>query len=103
MGEHYVLAEALEAFHARKTTDLDTLLRRYNTPGGMTVGKNGIHIIFCLDESGSMSGHPWAELLSAFNVFWQQSAAEPGPPMYASVIQFGSSARITEQMIPLQG
>jgi len=29
--------------------------------------------------------------------------AEPGPPMFVSVVQFGSSARITQQLLPLQG
>jgi len=107
LKEHNVLASSLQQFHAgSKTSQLGTLMKRYNSPGGMAVGPNGMHVIFCLDESASMRGifqSPWDELMNAFKVFWQQSAAEPGPPMYVSVVQFGSGARVTQQMVPLQG
>ena len=108
--EHNVLAAALHEFHYhQKTSQLGQLMRRYNSPGGMAIGPNGMHVVFCLDESGSMSwgtpwgGTPWSELMSAFKVFWEQSAAEPGPPMYVSVVQFGNGARVTKRMVRLQG
>jgi len=112
LTEHNILANSLKRFHEGKTNQLGTLMKRYNNPGGMSVGPNGMHVIFCLDESGSMSWpnikNPlgptaWSELMNAFNVFWQQSSAEPGPPMYVSVVQFGTHARVTQQMVPLQG
>jgi len=112
LKEHNVLTRSIEKFHAgNKTSQLGTLMKRYNSPGGMAVGPNGMHVIFCLDESASMSGgwfsgsgvSPWDELMNAFNVFWKQSAAEPGPPMFVSVVQFGTSARITQTMVPLFG
>jgi uncharacterized protein YegL len=114
--EHNVLVSSLNEFQKRNRADpLRSLLRRYNSPGGLVVGPNGLHVIFCLDESASMSscgwlsgprggaGSPWAELMNAVDVFWQQSAAEPGPPMCVSVVQFGSTARVTQRMVPLQG
>ena len=112
LKEHNVLTRSIEKFHAgNKTSQLGTLMKRYNSPGGMAVGPNGMHVIFCLDESASMSGNwfsgsgvsPWDELMNAFNVFWKQSAAEPGPPMFVSVVQFGTSARVTQTMVPLFG
>jgi len=110
LKEHSVLAKSLADFQGGASTrQFATLMKRYNSPGGMAVGPNGMHIIFCLDESGSMGGFgwlgrtPWDELMAAFNVFWQQSVAEPGPPMFVSVVQFGSGARITQQLVPLQG
>jgi len=103
LQEHEILARSLRSFHNGQTKELDTLMRRYNSPGGMSVGPNGMHVIFCLDESGSMSGKPWQELDNAYQVFWNQSAGEAGPPMYVSVVQFGSGARIAYQMAPLQG
>ena len=42
----------------------------------------GLHIIFCLDESGSMGGQPWNELIRALSQFWNTRGAEqvPTPP-----------------------
>jgi len=102
--EHDVLVRQLTAFHAGGANDLGTLMRRYNSPGGMSVGPYGMHIIFCLDESGSMSGSPWTECVSAFQSFWQQAAADQSAvPMHVSVVQFGTTARVTVNLAPLQG
>jgi len=106
--EHEVLARSLKAFQLGQTAGLATLAKRYNSPGGLTIGPNGMHVVFCLDESGSMSFNwmaPWKELVSAFNAFWDNEAAKAGtgPPMYASVVQFGRTARTTIGMMPIQG
>lgn len=103
LSEHEVLAHSLQSFRSGQNDALGTLIRRYNSPGGLKVGAKGMHVIFCLDESGSMSGAPWEELVCAFNAFWAATAASPGPPMFASVIQFGTSARVTHSMLPIQG
>lgn len=110
LKEHGMLADSLQNFHAGKNKGaFGKLMKRYNLPGGMAVGPNGMHVIFCLDESGSMSWclpfqrSPWNELMDAVAVFWNQSADQPGPPMFVSVVQFGSDARVTQQMVPLQG
>merc|ERR1711998_308837 len=75
------------------------LLKRYNSPG-LTVGPKGMHIVFCLDESGSMHGARWNELVHAFNVAWATIAdgAGGGPPTYASVVQFSNKANNTITM-----
>jgi uncharacterized protein YegL len=56
------------------------------------------HHVFCLDESGSMSGH-WNELLTAYRKYIrsrQEDAADlQGAGDSVSVVQFDSSARIT--------
>ena len=36
----------------------------------------GLHIVFCLDESGSMGGSPWSELISSLNKIWMMRAEE---------------------------
>lgn len=35
-----------------------------------------LHIVFCLDESGSMGGSPWSELIGALNKFWNMRCEE---------------------------
>jgi uncharacterized protein YegL len=78
-------------------------MKRYNAASGVKSLPNGVHVIFCLDVSGSMSGSPWHELISAFGAFWAQTAADLGPQMFASVVQFGSQARITHQLVRIEG
>jgi len=63
----------------------------------------GLHIVFCLDESGSMSGLPWSELIGALNRFWKMRNEEQGPAEFVSIVQFGSSARPTHTRLRLQG
>uniref|UniRef100_A0A6U5JQH3 VWFA domain-containing protein n=1 Tax=Calcidiscus leptoporus TaxID=127549 RepID=A0A6U5JQH3_9EUKA len=99
--EHDAITRALNA--PGSTDGLDALIRRYNAASGLAIGPNGIHIVFCLDESGSMKGEPWSELITAFEAFWAQTAANAGPPMHASVVQFATNARVTHQMRPMQG
>jgi len=99
MQEHEVLANSLKFFYHGQTDALDTLVRRYNSPGGLKVGANGIHVVFCLDESHSMSGAPWQELVSAFKAFWCATTSSQGPPMFVSIVQFGSKARVTHTML----
>ena len=107
--QHEVLARSLTSFYGGELRALDQLLRRYNTPGGMNIGRNGLHIIFCLDESASMGGSwspfqtttPWEELCTAFGAFWAQSAAQQDVAKHVSVVQFSHNARITHQQIPL--
>jgi len=62
-----------------------------------------LHIVFCLDESGSMSGSPWSDLIGALNRFWMMRAEEQGPAEYVSIVQFDSSARTTHSHVRLVG
>lgn len=103
LAEHEVLATSLKEFGRGATGGLERLMRRYNSPGGLVVGPNGIHVVLCLDESGSMSGAPWTELVVAFEAFWATTAAAPASAMFASVVQFGSHVRTTINMRPIQG
>jgi uncharacterized protein YegL len=101
--EHRVLGAALATLCGNNDAKpFGELMRRYNSAGGLGVGENGIHIILCLDESYSMQGH-WQELVDAFKAFWNQSAAEKGPRKHVSVVQFGSTARVTQEKLLLQG
>jgi len=87
-----------------KKVPLEKRLENIVLAGGVTQAtEKGVHIIFCLDESGSMSGSPWRELIGAFERFWKSRVEDQGPPEYVSVVQFASSARTTHQMIPLHG
>ena len=62
------------------------------------------HIIFCLDESGSMYGDPWNNLCESFNSFWTATSRADGAEWSTvSVVQFSDTARVTEQGLPLRG
>jgi len=61
------------------------------------------HIVFCLDESGSMQGQPWDDLISAFGVFWRTRADTQCVGEIVSVVQFSSDARLTASAMSLQG
>lgn len=52
------------------------------------------HLIFCLDESGSMSGGPWEELLVALQAFLRVRI-DAGSADIVSVVQFDDKARQT--------
>jgi len=102
--EHSILADGLKASSSGKVDAMERVMRRYNTATGLVMGGNGLHIIFCLDESFSMRGKAWAELVSAFNRFWQTRVAEQSTmPEYASVVQFSNKARVTHQMQAVNG
>jgi len=52
------------------------------------------HFVFVLDESGSMSGEPWADLVRAYLNFKSKRLSDQvGSRDYVSVIQFNDSAR----------
>lgn len=60
------------------------------------------HIVFCLDESGSMSGSKWAALQQAFESFCRQKLHDQGGDHFASVIQFASSERVTYEHMQIR-
>ena len=74
--EHEVLLRALKDIQGGSMDAMGSMLRRYNTSSGLQSGAAGLHIIFCLDESSSMRGAAWDELVDAFQRFWAQRAAE---------------------------
>jgi len=65
------------------------------------VSTNGFHIVFCLDESGSMSGQKWKDLKSAYNEFLARRLSDQGVADIVSVVQFSHTARITEHCSPI--
>jgi len=56
---------------------------------------HGYHVVFCLDESGSMYGQEWEDLIQAFKYFVAMCASQGGGQDMISVVQFGGSARQT--------
>ena len=58
------------------------------------------HIVFVLDESGSMTGKPWADLTVAVRSFLQ-IRLDAGASDVVSLILFDNSARIVCQSYPL--
>jgi len=100
--EHDLLIRAIKAFHAGSATQMDAMLRRYNAGAGLASGANGLHVVLCLDESYSMQGPLWAELVDAFHRFWAQRLAERSSVAeHVSVVQFSHKARVTLQMQPV--
>ena len=61
----------------------------------------GAHIVFMLDESGSMSGGPFAELESAYANFVADQSQRLPPSSRLTVIMFDSGARTIAHMVPL--
>jgi len=61
---------------------------------------HGKHIIFALDESGSMS-HNWAGVVEAYNQYILRRKQSQRDFDLVSVVQFSSSSRITVQMKPI--
>jgi len=83
------------------TDPADLLIEWGNTPDA--VDSSSMHIVFCLDESGSMGGQPWNELISAVGKFWTTRSEEQGLREYVSVVQFSNRAHTTVEHVPLQG
>jgi uncharacterized protein YegL len=61
----------------------------------------GCHIVFVIDESGSMDGHPWNETVRAFNRFKQMRIRNQGLHDVVSIIQFNNGARDICTAVPL--
>jgi len=59
-----------------------------------------VHVVFCLDESGSMSSY-WAEVVNCFSSFLQMRESLGATADLVSVVQFSSSARVTMTGMPL--
>ena len=54
-----------------------------------------VHFIFCLDESGSMDGQPWQQLVNAYCHFLKMRMDSQLSADFISVIQFASRASVT--------
>ncbi|GMH42204.1 hypothetical protein BSKO_10123 [Bryopsis sp. KO-2023] len=58
------------------------------------VGIQGFHFVFCLDESGSMRGQPWVDLVNAYSYFIHCRTNDQGSEDLVTVIQFAGSPRV---------
>jgi len=65
------------------------------------VNTNGFHIVFCLDQSGSMRGQKWKELKLAYHQFLQRRVADQGMADIVSVIQFSDRPHVTEDCVTI--
>jgi uncharacterized protein YegL len=59
------------------------------------------HFVLVLDESGSMSGTPWAELSAAYQGFLNRRDNDQGANDFFTVVQFSTTARPTCKRQPL--
>ena len=73
-------------------------LQQNSTPNLM--GKVPSHIVFILDESGSMSGS-WAGVVKAFHEHIAQRRRNQNESDLVSVVQFDGDARVTIQNEPI--
>ncbi|CAM9429981.1 unnamed protein product, partial [Ectocarpus sp. 6 AP-2014] len=91
--------EATERTHQGMQQALDLAIRdaKFAAPAR----RGGLHIVFVLDESTSMSGSPWHELERAYNSFLDKRVADQGHDDTISIVQFSSSARVTCQASPI--
>jgi uncharacterized protein YegL len=56
---------------------------------------NRFHVVFCLDESGSMHGQPWLDVVNAFHALLDRRLADQQAGDIVTVVQFDESARTT--------
>ena len=59
------------------------------------------HLVFCLDESGSMQGSKWADVLSAYNQMLGRRRADQGLGDLVTVVTFDHSARTQCALTPI--
>lgn len=52
------------------------------------------HLIFCLDCSGSMSGAPWQQVVTAYNQMLERRTTDQGLEDLVSVVAFSSSVYV---------
>ncbi|CAM9184362.1 unnamed protein product [Ectocarpus fasciculatus] len=94
--------EATERTHQGMQQALDRAIREVKSAAPVpTGGRGGLHIVFVLDESGSMSGSPWHELVRAYKGFLDKRVVDQGHDDTISIVQFDSSARVTCQASPI--
>jgi Mg-chelatase subunit ChlD len=55
------------------------------------------HLMFCLDESGSMWGGPWQDVMAAYRLLLGRRLGDQGEGDIVSVVQFADSPRVTVQ------
>jgi len=73
-------------------------IRIFQVPSGSTVP--GMHVIFILDDSGSMSGSPWNDLTLAYKAFLRKRVSDQGGQGdMVSIVIFNSSSRIVGPII----
>lgn len=70
------------------------------SPSSSVLGGHGRHIIFVLDESGSMS-HSWSGVVAAYNQYIAKRKQSQSDSDLVSVVQFDSQSRIAVQQQPL--
>ena len=75
-------------------------VNKYKSRSSSLDGGQGRHIIFVLDESGSMS-NSWAGVVHAYRKYKAKRQQSQSESDLVSVIQFSSSSRITVRMQPL--
>jgi len=66
-----------------------------NDSKGPQVYRKSLHVVFCLDESGSMAGGPWKAVVDAYSKFLNIRKADQETNDLISVVQFASDKRVT--------
>jgi len=61
----------------------------------------GVHVVFVLDESGSMSGQPFQELIRAYNIFLDRRLEDQAEKDVVSVVLFNADAREHQRCVPI--
>ncbi|PNH01375.1 hypothetical protein TSOC_012746 [Tetrabaena socialis] len=67
----------------------------------MTAPSGRFHIVFCLDESGSMAGQKWSDVVAAYRLLISRRQNDQALEDVVSVITFSSWSRSQGQMLPL--
>jgi len=92
---HYEVQLDAEMPERRKLTVIDMF-------SGADQNRSQYHFVFVLDESGSMSGSPWDELVRAYTIFLNKRLSDQmGVNDIISIIQFDDNARTTVEGISI--
>jgi Mg-chelatase subunit ChlD len=77
-----------------KGSEMSVVSSASGLPGSALIGEYGKHIIFVLDESGSMQ-HSWSGVIAAYNQYLHRRRQNQSDSDLVSVVQFDDKARAT--------
>jgi len=114
-AELTLCAKRCEKLHEKSMSLLDMLLKPNSTKvdhafklftelnneiSPPVLSETVYHIIFCLDDSGSMSGKPWQELTFAVKAFVERRLKESNEDV-VTIINYNSIASIKVEKLPI--
>lgn len=87
---------------ALRACHLPTQIHMFESQPHDTYSWKSVHFVFVVDESWSMEGGPWQELVNAYAAFLNRRTSDQGAEYdKVTVVHFNSTARIGVHPVPL--